>query len=131
MARTIVSSMSPATAAAASIHLADLGLDAQVRAFSNAVSIITYRNPHSETEMSIDARLILFGNGEMTTLFDSAGVGDQPLSATLSVDFEVDDEPEPCPHCPAWWSERVVDLDGLPVLREWHQRTCPIASGWA
>ncbi len=129
MPRTIVSSMAPATAAAASQHLAGLGLDAQVRVFSNSVSIITYRNPHSEVEMSIDARLTLFGNDEMTTLFDSAESGDQPLSAVLAVDFQFDDAPEPCPHCPAWWSEEAVD-NGVPVLREWHGRNCPVASGW-
>jgi hypothetical protein len=36
-----------------------------------------------------------------------------------------------CPSCEWWWAELVNDEEGLLVLREWHEVSCPSTVEWA
>jgi hypothetical protein len=48
-----------------------------------------------------------------------------------SIDFDpVNLQISECPRCEWWWAELVNDEEGVLVLREWHEATCPNSVDW-
>ncbi len=56
--------------------------------------------------------------------------GERDLSSMVAVDFEHDDPPQRCDHCPDWRFQWVDLPAGETVLREWHLPTCPVVTEW-
>ncbi len=81
--------------------------------------------------VDVVARQVREADPDAARLHDSLiDVPDDADPATVSLDFEVGDDPTPCPHCAGWRHERTVDGGGRPVLREWHRASCPEYLSW-
>lgn len=123
--RVVLFSVDESAADAVLETLASHGTHASLRHFDAVSSVLTVYTDLAP--MALER--LLSGHPSAEALFD-ADDARQRSAASSQVDYEWDDEPEPCPHCIGWRSEHVPDRRGQLVLREWHEPQCPTVVAW-